>query len=300
MEHLISFVVDEAPIFQTQAWLLLHNLEQLQPMARTRVLMVHCGVLRPELRSKAEQCGALICKVPRFGDGPAAYCNKLQQFDPVLAAGARHVTMLDTDMALLIDPGTLIVNDTVRAKLVDHCNPLRAEFQVVLERAGLGGISLDHVPEFAPKHSHNTTHPRNCNGGLYSLPTGILAQLAPLWCKWARFCLDQEPVLGRATLHSDQMGFAMAMQELAAPFDALPAEANFPIHFPENAYVNHRNCNPKILHYHRQLSADGRIVSPDVPAISAAVDEFNAMMLGARETMDFKHLLSFSHPRILA
>ena len=300
-ETTISFVVDAKPVFQTQAWLLLHNLCCLALPDRTAILLNHCGPLAPELRGKAEDCGATIQPIARFGDGPAAYCNKLQQFDGVLALGADHAVLCDTDIGFLSPPVAWGSAQAVCAKTVDISNPPEPLFRRMLELAGMGDVPLDHQPQFGRHLRRGRTHPLNCNGGLYLLPTDLLRQLAPVWRKWADFCLGHAPELGKAAVHCDQLGFALAMLELDLPFEALDTARNFPLHFAAKDYAGSANTAPTGLHYHKTLQADGRLVTLAPPGpIQTAVARFNAMVHTARRDPGFQALLGRSHAPVTA
>jgi hypothetical protein len=310
-KFVVSFVVDQDARFQTQAWLLLHNLEKLGTAERAQILLNHCGPLSSELREKAETCGALIKEIPRYGDGPAAYCNKLQQFDNVINSGATHAVLCDTDIGFLIDPCAIATRgatqpDAIRAKPVDKSNPPEAAFRAILDLAGFPQTPLDYLPEFFSPVPHNIvkmtgsaqpdmTHKFNCNGGLYCIPVQLLRQLAPVWRRWAEFCLGQSDLLGRSAIHSDQMSFALAMQELQLPFDPLESDMNFPLHFAPNAYHAHSSNTPQVLHYHREMEPNGALIVPEVAGLSASVRLFNSLVSDARVHAGFQALLNLTY-----
>ncbi|GAW37382.1 hypothetical protein RA2_04465 [Roseovarius sp. A-2] len=293
--HVISFVVDEGPKFQIQAWLLLHNLDRLALSPETAILLSHCGRLSPEVQRKAKRHGAWVGQVARFGEGPAAYCNKLQQLDAVLGSGAQQAVLCDTDLGFLSDPCQFAMAGVIRAKPVDHPNPSPQLLRQILDLAGFIEARLDVLPDFALSEHTDRTHALNCNGGLYVLPTDLLRRLAPVWHHWARFCLDQALLLGDRTIHSDQLGFCLAMLDLELPFAPLETEKNFPLHFPAREYANHQSCAPQVLHYHHKIQSDGRIKAPGVAALDAEVARFNALVADARTDPDFIRLLARYH-----
>lgn len=290
--NVISFVVDEAPLFQVQAWLLLHNLSKHINPDDTQIILNYCGTIDPLLRRKAHEAGGNICEVARYGEGPAAYCNKLQQFDNVMASGAQYVVMCDSDIGFMVDPCTLVRADMVQAKPVDLCNPPSEMLSHIFDLAGFPNARFDTQPEFQAEELRDRTHRFNCNGGLYILPVEMLRRMAPVWRRYAELCLTQQEVLGRAAVHCDQISFALALEELALPFNPLEARHNFPLHFAKSSYAHHGHLRPEVLHYHRKMGPHGTILGPDVPNIRAQVDRFNTLMADARASSDFQTLLT--------
>lgn len=290
--NVISCVVDEAPLFQVQAWLFLHALSKLVNPDDTRIILNHCAPLHDLLRDKAAQTGAQLHSVARYGTGPAAYCNKLQQLDNVIASGAQYAVMCDTDMGFLIDPCTLARAGRVRAKPVDLGNPPAGVIRKIFDLAGFAAAPLDVVPEFQEAGRTERTHRFNCNGGLYILPVEMLRRLAPVWRKYAAFCLEQQALLGDAAIHCDQISFALAMEALELPFAPLEAAHNFPLHFAKEAYGQHREIRPQILHYHRRMAPGGVIKSPGVPNVRARVELFNMLVADGRVSEDFRKMLA--------
>lgn len=300
-DTIISFVVDAKPVYQTQAWLLLHNLSCLDLPAGTGILLNHCGPLRPELERKAQKHGVTVQEIAAFGTGPAAYCNKLQQIQGVLASGARQAVLCDTDIGFLADPVGWTARTAVRAKTVDVSNPPQDMLAQLLDLAGMGHVPLDYLPQFRRHLNRGRTFALNCNGGLYLLPTELLRRLDPAWRKWANFCLNQAALLQDAVIHSDQLGFAMAMHELGLPFDPLDTAQNFPLHFDPASYADQANIAPMVLHYHKAMRADGTLVSPvSEGPIEAAVTRFNTLMRAAHKDVGFQALLRNSHPAVTA
>lgn len=291
-DHVISFVVDDAAKFQMQAWLFLHSLSKLGLSPRTQILLVHCGKLHDAVRRKAETCGAQVTKVDRFGTGASAYCNKLQQLPAVLATQASYAVLCDTDLGFLIDPCTLTKPDVVRAKPVDKTNPAPALLRQILDRAGFADTQLTQMPDFAARDPSNLTHRLNCNGGLYALPLDLLRDLEPAWRRWAEFSLTQGDLLGRALIHSDQIGFCLAMLDLGLAYDPLEAEDNFPLHLPAPDYEAHQTRAPRVLHYHRRIGPDGQVLSTGIPAIDSRISLFNDRVADARTDPAFQSLLT--------
>ena len=278
--------MDEAPKFQLQAAIWLAALE-LTGASQTLEVVLHCvGEASQELHRLCERHGATLRPIPRFGEGPSAYCNKLNQLGPLLAMPGDGYLLSDTDLIFLSNPGIDYSHRAIRAKVVDRENPPWSQVLKILERAGLEAPQTHSVPDFEPE---GHTLPTNCNGGLYLLPRPLLQRIAPAWRRWSTFCLEQGDVLLDKVLHSDQLGFALATLELEAPFQALTYQANYPLHQP---WPDGQAAEPiRALHYHHLLGPDLRLRSEETePAVRAAVTTANQLLAELAEDPDIRSL----------
>ncbi|WP_306131399.1 hypothetical protein [Roseivivax marinus] len=281
----VSMVVDSPPLLQRQAWLLLHTLAAFGAPETMQVHVTACGPLARPLRDKITTTGAQLHLAEPFASGPGRYCNKLRQLEALASCGAEHLMLCDADVAFLSDPREAAIGSKIRAKIVDIPNPAPEILAELLKRAGFKNVGLDAQPDF--DCFGRTTHRLNCNGGLYVVPAEHLPTLAPAWERHARACLASEDTLGDKLLHSDQLAFMLAMLETGLPFDPLGVEWNFPTHLAPVNYIGHENVAPKALHYHRQMSRDGKLLPPPAKGAARAVAEFNAAHAGARADPGF-------------
>lgn len=255
MQTAISCVIDLDPCFLTQARLLLASLRSagIRPDDASTTLVVHVPQAMadaPELQP-LRQLGALIQPYEPFAEGPGAYCNKLVQLETEALRQADRVLLLDADILILRDPRPLFDADAVRAKIVDFPLPPTEKWQQLFREAGFDSVATAPA-DFAPQAM---TPARNCNGGAYYLPKAAFAALAEAWPRWSRHCLAQGAILGDHLHHSDQLGFALAMQELDLPFRPLALGDNFPSHFQARSYAHVTRQKITALHYHGHVDA---------------------------------------------
>jgi hypothetical protein len=116
---------------------------------------------------------------------------------------------------------------------------------------------------------------------MYILECAALPNLQPLWRKWALWCLDQGRILGRHVRNADQLGFALALREMGVSVTPLPIEWNYPTHLPSNQLPN---VVPRILHYHKAMTPDHRLLETGVAKPDAAIRELNSQLV------KFEHL----------
>ncbi len=292
---LISCVVDDAPKFHVQAWLWLDALAGLINQKHTGLRLHYCGNVPAALAQKAQDVGAKMIEVAPFGPGPAAYCNKLQQLEGMIAENPRHVILCDTDLAFLTSPEPLCLAGVVRAKPVDKPNPPRDMIVALFDKANLPPPDLSTPVDF---ETDALTHAFNCNGGLYVISGTFLAELAARWRHWSTFCLNSPEILGSRLLHADQLGFMFAMDELDLPFSPLETRHNYPLHFPADTYETMPTCSPEIMHYHWQLSPTGEIIAPNTPGLLQQAELFNARSEQSRRSPEFQSLLRAWHSQI--
>lgn len=271
MQTAISCVIDHDPRFLTQARLLLASLRGAgirQDDAGT-VLVVHVPQAMADAPTLGplRQLGALIQPYEAFAAGRGAYCNKLVQFRTKALRQADRVLLLDADMLFLRDPRALFDPDAVRAKIVDFPLPPAEKWQPLFHEAGFAQVATA-ATDFAPR---TLTPARNCNGGAYYLPKAAFAALAEAWPRWSRHCLTQEALLGEHLHHADQLGFALAMQELGLPFRPLALGDNFPTHLPPKAYAHVPQQQITALHYHSHVDAHGLPVPVGVGWIDSQI-----------------------------
>ncbi len=257
MQTAISCVIDNAPHFLTQARLLLASLRSagIRQDDTSTVLVVHVprAMMDDPQLDLLRQFGAEIQPYDAFAAGPGAYCNKLVQFETGLLRQADRVLLLDADLLFLRDPRPLFDPEAVRAKIVDFPLPPAERWQPLFAAAGFPD-PVTAPTDFVPQ---TRTPARNCNGGAYFLPKAAFVALAEAWPRWSRHCLTQEALLGDRLHHSDQLGFALAMQELDLPFRPLSLGDNFPTHLQVHEYSHVPPQDITALHYHSHVDTQG-------------------------------------------
>lgn len=273
-----SCVLDEGPALAAQCRLWLNCLLQLNGVAPSDVF-IHApvGCTSDLLRDAATLGVTIVPIVPPDPRNP--HCNKICQLETFIAGGFDHVVLMDCDTAW-VGPMALPGAATRRtalamAKVVDHPNPPEPVLAALFQAAGLG--EPDWVTVSCPPGGGRRTDRNNCNGGLYILDRALLPRLAPLWRRWALWCLDQRDLLGRHVRNADQLGFALALREMGLAVAPLPIEWNYPTHLPAAELPD---VPPRILHYHGAVTPDHRLRETGVPGPDAAIRRLNALMPG--------------------
>lgn len=274
----ISCLVDDDPTLLMQGWNWLCSLHRLGTASRAAIYVHYVDEIDPaRLRTYAD-LGAHLVPVSRFGNGEAAYCNKIRQMENPALAEHDYVILSDADVAFSTCPTSLATGSAVRGKPVDKENPPETTWRALLADAGLGNHATT-VP--LPLAKGRKTFSTNLNGGLYVIPAQAWAVLAGTWAKWAKFALDRRDTLRRFTVHSDQLGFALALLAAELSVDHLGIEANFPLHLRRD----HATIEPVELlgiHYHRELDNHGLLKPGRVGWLAEQVRKVNADLVETR------------------
>lgn len=271
----LSCVVDRQPRFYLQALNWMTGLRAVVDRS-ARLEIHHVGQIPNWFARLAEKFEARVSRIEPFGEGPARYCNKLQQLERLSDLDSDIFILSDADILFLSSPSEWFQTDAVRAKIVDRANPPGDILQSLLDQAGFSSQSLNCSPEFDP---NSRTHRLNCNGGLYILNKDHLKKLCDPWKKWARYCLGQGELLGPKLYHADQLGFMLAMLELELPFEPLPAEANFPAHYGPSRYDGRTIDSISTLHYHGRVDREGLLLTTGAPEVDAYIKMANHVLL---------------------
>jgi hypothetical protein len=277
VDAVVSCFIDDQPRFHLQALTWLHSLAG-SGVEGVQIMLHHAADLPATLLDTARSMSAQCIRVSRFGDGPAAYCNKLQQFDAVLGSRCDYVILSDADLYFLEPVRDLCRGDPASARIVDLANPPELALLTLLASAGWKNQALDSSPWFAPEAR---THRFNCNGGLYVFARPLLAELQVRWRHWSAFCLGRRDVLGDSLMHADQLGFMLAMIECGVDLAPLAPHANVPTHLPADRY-SEPLPRASSLHYHARVDADGRLQRNGAADIDRHVDEANRRLAAVR------------------
>lgn len=269
-----SFIVDEDPRFAYQGWHLAHSIiEQLHARPSSIFAQFTSGV-EPETIDIFKLLGCRTIQIRRFGDGKA--CNKLAQWNNELRdSNFKQFIFLDTDTIFVSDCLDQLPSDAICAKVVDLANPSIETLEEVMRNAGFGALpSACNVDA-----SQDKTYFANSNGGLYIIPKQFADVLFESWRRWCLWLLDHSEPLRRAnkTAHIDQVSFCMAIHETGLPFQFIPSNFNYFVHFAGHHYDYDSTKPISLLHYHNDavnvvglLDAAGAVTPAEKEAIGQA------------------------------
>jgi len=265
-----SCVVDNDAVMRAQSYIWLTALLTIQRCTPGQIY-VHLtdDVEQPEYLSLLTRLGVNVVRVAPF-DGRNPYCNKLTQLPTFLTTQFDQVVLMDCDTAW-VGSDSLPVAQKVAAKVVDFANPPAPILEELFRLADLGDPDWTET-SFPTGGDDDRTDRNNCNGGVYIFGRGTLSAIAPLWRKWASWCIDHAETFGDYRQHADQVSFALAMRELDAAVEPLSLEWNYPTHIDASFLPDEE---PQILHFHRELTSDFVLKEKGLPAVDAAIRRIN-------------------------
>ena len=270
LRAIYSFVIDGGEKFEAQTRVFLTTL--LATGVDPSCVLAH---FTPSASAKslqlAKRFGIELRPLEPFLD--RKYCNKLAQLPVLIERSADMFVLCDTDLAFVTGIESLFSQTHIRAKPVDLPNPPIE----VLEKLRCPGYN-----QKAPRIVQTTcelqpTYSVNCNGGLYIIPSALAVRISTEWRIETRRLIRQGDLIGPWMDHADQVGFALAMLECGLDVEEIPIEFNFPMHL--GARLKQLSFDePKVLHYHWLLEADGGLAKTGHPVVDGAVAKVNRIL----------------------
>ncbi len=266
-----SCVIDNATIFQTQAFIFVKSLlyNQIEPSD----VFVHTTKSETDdFLGWLTETGVNVLEVAPF-DERNKYCNKLTQLATFQNIDDfDYVFLMDCDMAVVNLDG-LELKEDVYAKVVDFPNPPAEILKAIYKKVGFQFAEIQTT--FALEGS-NVTDVNNCNGGLYIISKEGLNKIAPHWIKWANWSIENADLFTENySKHADQVGFALAMAETNFSLNHLDISWNFPIHVSKHMLPN---IEPNIIHFHSQLDNHMKLKPIGLSNVDMAVNKVNSLI----------------------
>lgn len=248
-----SCVLDDTPALWAAFVPWIATLTTLAEVAPRDIVVHHVCALRPRIAEVLGTLGVRTVESERFGAGPP-FLNKVNQcwtdFED-----ARRVVLTDVDLVFLRPLPMKQIRQPVAGKVVDFPNPPMTVLGEVLAAAGVGDRGARITGAFVADDGtleYFDTLPGNLNGGLYVLDREVIPQLGPAWAAKARWLVDHDLPPGRFFAHSDQVGFALAVETLGLEVQTLGPAWNLPLHCTP---IRHE-ATAYILHHHGLLTPE--------------------------------------------
>jgi len=282
MTTLFSCFLDSPIKFQIQAMLWATSLIKLGDVHPENIYIQYNGNTRDELLDWAGDKGINLVPLTAF-EPHHPYCNKLQQLDTFVDSKADWVCLMDTDTVVsrpldqlvLADGGIVSPIEDFYAKMVDVPNPPLEILRDIFRKAGFGKINSAKTS--FPINGVDETDRNNLNGGFYFFRRPFLNEFAPIWIKWAKWCVENIGLFASYANHVDQVSMALALRDLNCSAHLLSIAMNLPYHVPEIL----TDVDPAVFHYHDgldpmfKLNPCGKpLIDSQVIRIKAVIDDF--------------------------
>lgn len=276
VRRLYSAVIDPKGLYPAQAERLVWSLIELAAVDPGSIVMHVVDRVPTSVERCFEERGVHLARIDSFRGH--AHSNKINQVPNLVnlasQLGCEEVVLLDCDVMVLNEPPS--ASGGILAKMVDEPNP---PVETIAEIFRVAGV------EFRPGKSSpecRETVWANANGGVYVIDVRWLPLLGGAWAQWAHWCVDHVSLFGDKDMFIDQISFALAVASEGLPFTEMDLSFNFPI-----GKIAHAEPGKTIdvLHYHRQVDSDGRLIVPDGP------EELRRVIDGLNQKLDHSGML---------
>ncbi len=219
-------VVDAHPRFYVEfiLWTICvrnHLPDTIQPVA------YFVGAVPADLVAWAQSNGIEVRRLEQVVVG-SPHCNKIGPFFDDYRSDYTVVT--DADLFFVDDPSPFFSSWRFRAPPNNHSVPPPRIFRSILEASGLGRPYRPGMAVCPGGHGIRETHINNICGSLVAAPRERREEFASTWKKWADWLIENRILLERWGVHVDQVGFAVAMEDMEEDVEFLPAQLNTILH----------------------------------------------------------------------
>jgi hypothetical protein len=156
------------------------------------------------------------------------HCNKIAPFLDETSADFTIVT--DSDLFFVDDPSGFFQFPRFRAPPNNHCNPPPEIFKTILAATGLRRPYRPGIALHKGGNGMRETHINNISGGVIAAPTFQCKRFGQIWLKWANWLMANRSLMSSWAIHLDQVGFALAMEEIGEDVEFLPPQINTVLH----------------------------------------------------------------------
>ncbi len=230
------------------------------------------------------------------------HSNKIAPF--LGAHDADFTAVCDADLYWVCDPSHLLTSGRVRAAPNNHACPPPRIFRSILSACGLDRPYRPGMALFTGSEGTRETHINNISAGIVVAPKSRARELAEAWRKWAAWLVRNRHLLESWAVHVDQVGFALAMEELDEDVEYLSPHVNTVLHLLREistCYALHLTTGhiphfPQLFNGDRTLVVNGMAdgVRAGLSRLNERISEAVAVIARLPSTRD--HLDKFLNP----
>jgi 2-polyprenyl-3-methyl-5-hydroxy-6-metoxy-1,4-benzoquinol methylase len=214
----------------------------------------------------------ILVKIVKTIDHRCIHANKIQILN-LDEPDFDYLVALDTDIVVAKDFSKFLTGSEIQAKPVDG-DPLTINQWHDL---------FNHFNLELP-----TTRYLTCSTMTETIPyfnSGVLiipkANVIPLFETWKFFVqqllhsYDDLPHIKKYSFFTDQFALALSLVKIGLSHTPLPIEMNFPTHIPIHQSLVPDNISPYLIHYHHNLTSDGKIMSCNYRNTNFIIEKIN-------------------------
>ena len=218
-------IVDEAMRFQDeyQQWVIAHRLYSSD---KIELQAYFINSIPERLKRFSAENNVQTKTVQQIVPG-SPHCNKIIPFlDDSIIQNHDVVVVSDSDHHVVSDLSRYCKQDTLRLAPNNGNNPPLEKFKELFNYYDITSEVRVGLSLMANEKGSRETYLNNNSGGVIMMPTPQAKEIALEWKKWAVLLSENNAILGRWSIHVDQVAFSLAMETLGLDIDFLPAETN--------------------------------------------------------------------------
>jgi hypothetical protein len=253
-------------------------------LADSAIVVNFVGGVEPSFARGLEALDTEVRVVERF-DARSVYANKLRMLELGDERSFDVLVGLDCDVVVVGDLTTVLPLDAIGAKPADVDVLTTAQWDALLHAVGLPSPA----GRVTATTSGDSIYPY-FNSGMVTVPHALCRRLLDRWSAYiadilALYETDEPIVPAQWRFHLDQFALACALANDDLPVRPLDVRLNFPTHLPVHPSALPASPEPLVIHYHRNVDANGFLLRARSPLADRGADAFNrarAAHLGLR------------------
>lgn len=232
--RIYSALVDDKEKYIRQAIYLVWSLTKLTGVSKDNIILHYTG---NKIDPRLYKLDVEIVPISPFNpELECPWCNKLNQFKPLLDRNFDDLVLLDCDTAVIGEPPLF---KGALAKPVNYSKP---EFSTQIEMFQEHNLPYDIID----CDVDGSCLKGNINGGVVVLDKQTLETIHEDWYNYSFYCIKKLSSCNENKIFTDQISFAMALAKNNIKYEKLDRKYNFSIHPWMREELD---CLPSIIHY---------------------------------------------------
>lgn len=273
-------IVDEARRFQEefQQWVIAHRFYSGSEITLKAYFI---DVIPEHLKSFLVKNRVIGKTVMQLVPG-SPHCNKIIPFlDEQNVSEFDVIVVTDSDHHVVHDLSEYCREDVIRLAPNNGNNPPLSKFIDLFTHFGIKTAVRSGTSLMPDEHGSKETYLNNNSGGIIMMPSFLSKKVAIEWKMWANKLVANRELLGRWSIHVDQVAFAFTMESLGMDIDFLPAETNAVLKMiPQLTDIKafHITKSHRLL-FAKWFDEDNRLqITSDNPELIAAIENYNKIV----------------------
>lgn len=225
MRVVFCCIIDEADRFRKEykQWVISHRLYSAK---KIDIYAYFINSIPDNLSDFSHEYGVTTRTVQQLVPG-SPHCNKLIPFlDEQLREDSDLIIVTDSDHHVVSDLSSFYKTDSIRLAPNNGNNPPLSKFKEIFKHFEVPAEVRSGHSLMPDENGSTLTYINNNSGGIIMIPSNKSKDIALKWKSNAMLLSEHKRILGRWSIHIDQIAFALTMEELGIDIDFLPAEAN--------------------------------------------------------------------------